>query len=338
MIRKILLIFACLLISLPASAISIKAKHPKRYVVQEGDSLWSIADEFLDKPWEWEKLWKHNPHIKNPDQIYPGAVIEFHNGKGKPYLSMSRRARVKLSPQTHRRELASPIPPVPIELVKPFFNNSLVFDEPIPNSVPYVVGFADDRLIGGDDSHIFVTLLRGGRHQSYSIYRPAGPIRDPNTTQRLGYAGIHIADVKVVKPGEPATVVPSHMNQAIHIGDKLILQHPEKFTLDFYPHAPRLAVDAQVIHIFDGIARAGNNQVVILSRGRLHGLQPGDVVVAIRPGKKVVDPVMKKRWIKLPDEQVAELMVFRTFKRVSFALSMKTWSPLHIKDHVINPA
>lgn len=338
MTLKQLIWLPLLFICLNAQAVSLKPKHPQQYTVQEGDTLWSIADEFLDKPWEWEKIWKHNPHIKNPSQLYPGAIIKFHDGKGRPYLSLVRRARVRLSPKTHRRILANPIPPVHIELVKPFLNYSLVFENPILKHYPYVVGFAEDRVIGGDTTHFFATLVSGRRHQSYSVYRIGEILRDPHTTQRLGYSAIHIADAKIVRPGEPATLVASHLNKPIRIGDHLMIKQRDFFSLDFSPHPPHIPINAHIIKIFDQMERAGNNQVVIISRGQADGVRPGDVLIASRQGPKVVDPVMRKRWIKLPDEHVAELMVFRTFSHVSFALSMKTWAPIHLYDHVVSPS
>ena len=41
--------------------------------------------------------------------------------------------------------------------------------------------------------------------------------------------------------------------------------------------------------------------------------------------------------VTLPEERSGELMVFRTFDKVSYALVMNTQRPVHISDHVRNP-
>jgi hypothetical protein len=45
------------------------------YVVEPGDTLWSIADGLYDEPWYWPSLWSYNPQVTNPHLIYPGDVL-----------------------------------------------------------------------------------------------------------------------------------------------------------------------------------------------------------------------------------------------------------------------
>ncbi|MCY4380945.1 MAG: LysM peptidoglycan-binding domain-containing protein [Proteobacteria bacterium] len=53
---------------------------PKYYVIQEGDSLYDICDQFLDEPEYWPKLWSLNPEIKNPHYVWPGMILRFYPG------------------------------------------------------------------------------------------------------------------------------------------------------------------------------------------------------------------------------------------------------------------
>ncbi|MDY6988039.1 MAG: LysM domain-containing protein [Thermodesulfobacteriota bacterium] len=45
------------------------------YTVEKGDTLWNIAEQVYDVPWVWTDLWQRNPHIANPNWIYPGERI-----------------------------------------------------------------------------------------------------------------------------------------------------------------------------------------------------------------------------------------------------------------------
>lgn len=52
------------------------SKTIRHWVVQEGDSLWSIAGRFYGDSNQWKRIYDVNPHIKNPSLIYPGDVLK----------------------------------------------------------------------------------------------------------------------------------------------------------------------------------------------------------------------------------------------------------------------
>ncbi len=51
----------------------------KHYTIRtwnfDRDCLWNIADHFYKNPWEWQKIWKANSYIENPDLIYEGDEL-----------------------------------------------------------------------------------------------------------------------------------------------------------------------------------------------------------------------------------------------------------------------
>ncbi len=50
------------------------------YVIQSGDTLWSISERFLGDAQAWPQLWSVNTYITNPHWIYPGNRISFQLG------------------------------------------------------------------------------------------------------------------------------------------------------------------------------------------------------------------------------------------------------------------
>ena len=62
------------------------------YVVQYGDTLWDIAGEQLNSPYRWREIHQQNPHIVNPNLIYPGDILGLFPGDGGVTGSGRRRS------------------------------------------------------------------------------------------------------------------------------------------------------------------------------------------------------------------------------------------------------
>lgn len=51
-----------------------------KYVVQEGDWLWKIAEKLFGSGFYYSKIWSLNPQITNPHEIEPAMVLIFDSG------------------------------------------------------------------------------------------------------------------------------------------------------------------------------------------------------------------------------------------------------------------
>lgn len=61
------------------AATLIKAPRVPQYVtVEKGDWLSKYAKWYLGDAKRWPEIWKLNPHIKNPDLIYPGQRVRIY--------------------------------------------------------------------------------------------------------------------------------------------------------------------------------------------------------------------------------------------------------------------
>ena len=72
--RKLLIISLFLIMSTFSYAQDIN-KGGTIYVVEPGDTLWGIAQQFYQNPWMWPRIWDANTFIEDPGLIYPGKPL-----------------------------------------------------------------------------------------------------------------------------------------------------------------------------------------------------------------------------------------------------------------------
>lgn len=89
---------------------------------------------------------------------------------------------------------------------------------------------------------------------------------------------------------------------------------------------------------------AGRRQVVMLSVGANDGVDNGTTFTIFQPGETIHDDVASNSMnrsfgetVKLPDEYVGHVMVFRTFDQVSYGLVMDGLRPVKVGGRLTMP-
>lgn len=367
--RIITLLLLCSFASLAcADELQLQENHPDRYVVVKGDTLWAISGRFLKDPWRWPEIWKMNrEQIKNPHRIYPGDVVVLDTSGGQPELRLLRET-VTLDPSIIVEPLEqAAISTISPSVIGPFLSQPLVVDEKQLKNSPEIIAAPDGRLILGAGYRAYISAISEGDGFDWQIYRPGAPLVDPETKKTLGHEAVYLGDARVVRYGEPATVNITRSKQEITVKDKLVAA-PEKLMSNFVPHAPDSEIMGRIMTSYEGSAEIGRNTVVTLNRGNADGLEEGHVLAVYSAGEKIakknqVDPrdhkaevnittsrdadgklivdLVKKdedaNLLKLPDERVGLVMVFRTFEHVAYALVMQSERAIHVNDVVKTP-
>ena len=106
-----------------------------------------------------------------------------------------------------------------------------------------------------------------------------------------------------------------------------------------YPKVPEKDINGAIISVFNGVTQIGQFNIVVLDRGISDGLQVGDVLSILHRGPDIRDTVSDdpREMVKLPDEEAGQLLVFRTFDRISFGIVMFATRAIHVHDKVKNP-
>ncbi|HET7610319.1 MAG TPA: LysM domain-containing protein [Rhodanobacteraceae bacterium] len=371
MLKKLLALTAGLAVTFGAYAAGaqLRADHPHTYTVKKGDTLWSISARFLKKPWLWPEIWDVNQQVYNPHRIYPGDVLDLDVDK----LRVVKRPAVE----------ANPIPTVPLSAIKPFLKDFRVLTAEQLRRTPYVVAVEENEPRATEGMNLYVRQLRGAVDgQRYAIVRPTHVYREFNDDGRIDDIG-HLVNnnvdlapgpwqedfrndghfgrgqeiatevrvigtARVLKVGDPATLLLTNARMEIRAGDRLMPVDDTPYDFTFYPHAARnVPGNAQVMALsndYDGISVEGPMDVIALNVGSADGVDNGATFAIYQPGDTVTDLVKGSTTrrdfgpkVQLPNEFVGHVMVFRTFDHISYGLVMDGIRPVRVRDPIEAP-
>jgi hypothetical protein len=102
------------------------------------------------------------------------------------------------------------------------------------------------------------------------------------------------------------------------------------------PHPPGAPVEGRIVAVHRGVDQVGKLSVVALSVGKQQGIDVGTVLAVQLTGREIVDRETKER-IRLPNEPIGQLLVFRSFDRVSYGLVVAASQAISVGATVTNP-
>jgi len=329
----------------PLSALSPTA--PDSHTVRPGDTLWGISSLFLTSPWRWPELWGMNrDQIRNPHLIYPGQLLRLVKSDGRARLELADAGvpgdTARLSPRVRDlgpdKEAIASIPPKAIE---PFLSRPMVVGAGELEKYPRIVGTQEGRVFLGRGDTAYARGVNEDKVRDYHVFRPARPLFDPDDADRkspIAYEAFYLGAAQVTKDGEVTTMRIQESTQEIGVGDRLVPISRGSLVMSYVPHRPDRALDGRIISIYGGVDQAGTQQIVALNRGGRDGLEIGHVLTLLETGATVRDrTVENKEFVKLPDERIGEMFVFRVADAIAYALVMRVTKPVKVGDRFVDP-
>jgi len=246
---------------------------------------------------------------------------------------------VKLEPQIIIHPAAVSRQAVIMSALKPFLKNGLVLDnEEQYNSAPFVLAERNEQMVASQGSMLYVQGVNDDGETSFTIYRSGKTYKHPTTGEILGYEANPIGTAVLETLGSPSTFKVIAAEDGIQTGARLfpsfIAELPDNLTL-----SPPKAIQTQgyILGTKEELNQIGTNDVVIISIGKRENVEEGNVLNIYRAGKSVKDPMYKgwrTRKIKLPDEKVGKLLVYKTFDKMSMAIVLEASEIVHLQDIV----
>lgn len=333
--------------------IRVKAEHPRQYTVKKGDTLWDISSLFLRDPWYWPEIWQKNTQIKNPHLIYPGDVLTLVYVDGQPQIRVNeaRHQQVqqtssengmvvkKLSPSIRSSSLQASIPTIPGDAIRQFLTKPRVVTKEQLENAPRIIGSEGTHLILGTGSRVYIRGELDKERVRFTVFKPGDELIDPQTDEILGYEAKYAGEVRITEYDDPASGDLTYTEREVLIGDRLLPEDKSKLENLYFPHVPDKDIDAQVISLYDALFGVAQHQIVVINKGERDGMEVGHLLATFTQGQVIRDRFDKysSKPVKLPDERSGLVMVFKTFDRVSYALTMESERVIHKNDYLHTP-
>jgi hypothetical protein len=314
--------------SQPSIQVQDSARTGERiYVVEQGDTLWSVAEQLYDDPWYWPSLWSYNPQITNPHQIYPGDVL---------YLSRKAPPAQAQKAVTFASSRFQPIKNAPSELVR---RVGYISSRDYRESGAVEASREERNMLGTlDEVYVRFQMRRCSEdtpearekdpdafvgpcvkeNDRYTLYRVEREVVHPLTGKVIGYKINFLGEGKVLRTNKPlASVLLTRSYSEISRGD-LVTNVFEPLTMT-KPTPNKVELFGTIVDFHHETTAAGQFQYVYIDKGADDGVEKGNrfEIMWRGDGLRRGDVGDLKDF---PDEQIGVATVVEAYDRHSLAV------------------
>ncbi|MFQ5328926.1 MAG: LysM peptidoglycan-binding domain-containing protein [Thermodesulfobacteriota bacterium] len=306
----------------------------KIYTIIKGDTLWDISERFLEDPFKWPVLWKHNTYIRNPHLIYPGDTVKItpqgieviaRKGRGFDYLPEGLKVTKLEAPV----EKVSP-PPVVVEqppsvtVRVPVGGGAGFVSKEEFNASGVILKPKEQAILLGQGDVVFASFAGGTETavgDRLSIYTTGEKVRHPVSGRKVGYITEMLGIGEVTSAGKPVEVRIETAYREIEKGAKL--KPLEPFAGETVVKEPGVSVDGVVLATVEGKGGVAEKDMIYIDRGAGEGLKVGDIMYLYRERGKIKDPMAGGN-VALPPVRLGKIILVNVKETTSSAFIVKS--------------
>ncbi|MEH6450081.1 MAG: LysM peptidoglycan-binding domain-containing protein [Oleispira sp.] len=331
-----------LVLSTISHSLTLKADAPERYTVKKGDTLWGIAERYTDDAWQWPNIWYQNDQIQNPHLIFPGDIIGLMMIGGEMKVAVVKRGiesrTVKMSPTARIEPIESAIPTIPMDAIMPFITRNRIVEAGELEAAPYILSAGGGRIMNGAGGTAYGRGdFSGGTANAYGIFRASIVYKDPVTEEILGLEAKEIGLANVISTEKDIVKLDLvKTSQQVTEGDRLLTTENRQLVTGFQPKAPDEYIDGFIISVPGGVTQIGQYSMIVINKGKRDGITEGAMLDVMKRGEIVRDRTKEEK-VRLPAEKAGQMMVFRAYEKLSYALVTKATRAINVGDQVRSP-
>ena len=279
------------------------APGPDAYIIQKGDTLWDLAQKWLDDPFLWPQVWDQNRYIQDSHWIYPGDPLVV---PGKPVVitesgpppgeDMPAEA-AEGAGEAEITEPAAAAPGTPTMMLLADASDLYCSGYIDPDHRAPALRVAGSEVVEQEHpAQGDVIYLNQGRNQGIApgaeltVVRPVGSVVHPTTAQDLGTYVRRLGRVRVMLAQEDtSTAVIEFSCEDIQIQDQLLpwqaIPAPRRVSMppfDRYDVTPSGGPTGAIVSLGYEYMNAGAGNIIHTDLGLASGVQPGDVLLIYR--------------------------------------------------------
>lgn len=342
--------------------------YPSSYIVQDGDTLWNIASQFLRDPERWTDIWQPDDYLDNPDLLYPGDTLKLSILGGTPRVFVQRGDRdvARVSPQIRVEELQSAIPAIPLESIENSFTRNRIVSNAQYEAAPYIVANVGDNLVIGTGDEVFARGSFQLGTTSFEIYRvgrtyygegiPRERVFGLLKTTDEEVLGIEIeylgfASITETVSSDMRRLLINNSSKEIRVGDRLLIREASAIDATIYPTEPAEGMSGQIIAFLGEEALASQLDTVVVDLGLEDGLKVGDILAIEKESTYITDEnerakmsfrermfsIFNRDSLEIPGDGIGTLLVYKTFDRLSYAVILAGTEPAELYNRVVSP-
>lgn len=334
----------------------LRAEYPDEYIVKDSDTLWDIADQFLQDPERWPEIWQPDPYLDNSDLIYPGDILMVSTVAGSPRILLKRgdRQTVNLEPEIREVSLSSSIPAIALEAIENSFTRNRIAPPELYEQAPYIVSNLGDNLAIGTGDEVYA---KGASWPvgtaSFEIYREGKSYTDESGEKILGLELEYLGFTTITENAGPGLrrMLINNSSKEIRIGDRLLVREQSRIDSTIFPTEPAEELAGNIISFQGAVHMASQLDTVVIDLGKNDNLVIGDILSIQQESKQMVDEVerdrmtfrermntaFKRKNLELPGKEIGTILVYRTFDDLSYALILSSTEPAQLYNRVVSP-
>ncbi len=263
-----------------SNGVNAQDKTPEDYTIKKGDTLWDISDSALDDSFLWPKLWKVNPQIKNPDNIYPGDKIRIP----------SREELMRMFADVEEVPVEEPVIIEKPELPKEYIvdKNRYIASGWISDKYPgigEIISAPTSRTVFGTNDLVYLkTDGSAAVGDKFFVIRDVKEVKHPKTGKSLGHQLKITGILEVIgMDGRDNDIPKAQITTALEdsvVGDGLIPY--SALALPVVPDIVRTPiVRGYIVETYTNSLMARKGDIIYLDKGQNDGLKVGDIFSAL---------------------------------------------------------